>query len=496
VRKGPLLIAATALVTACGVSSPRPRPLRAATLPAGATVLTVRTAAPGKAIAPGFLGLSLEYPAVTAYAGTDPSAVDPVFVQLVRNLTPGQTPVLRIGGDSTDWSWWPAPGLSRPAGATIRLTAQWAHVARVLSEALGAQLILGIDLEADSAQVAGTQARGLLSVIGRAPVAGFELGNEPELYPGFTWDGSGRKGRPRGYGFAQFAGDLTRIGASLPRVPLAEPATGAPKWFPDTGRLLATHPRVRLITLHRYPLQQCFTRPAEPNYPTIAHLLSDFSSRGQADSVRAAVRMAHRRHVPLRIDEMSTISCGSNPQVGLSFASALWVLDALFEFARVGVGGVNIHSYPGATYELFSFSQQGGRWQAIVEPQYYGMLMFAQAAPAGSALLSVSGAPSGLKAWATRGLDGRIRVVLINKSTTRARLLAVRLPGTHGAATLERLRAPGAGASSGVTLGGQSFGSATSTGILPAPHTTVVEPVAGSYSLHLPAASAALLTIP
>src|SRR5947209_20501175 len=58
-------------------------------------------------IEPGYLGLSLEFGALKAYAGTAPGAPDPVFLQLIRNLTPDQAPVLRIGGDSTDRTWWP-----------------------------------------------------------------------------------------------------------------------------------------------------------------------------------------------------------------------------------------------------------------------------------------------------------------------------------------------------------------------------------------------------
>jgi hypothetical protein len=42
----------------------------------------------------GFLGLSLEYRAIETYAGQDPTAIDPVFEQLVRNLTPAQAPVI------------------------------------------------------------------------------------------------------------------------------------------------------------------------------------------------------------------------------------------------------------------------------------------------------------------------------------------------------------------------------------------------------------------
>ena len=47
----------------------------------------------------------------------------------------------------------------------------------------------------------------------------------------------------------------------------------------------------------------------------------------------------------------------------------------------------------------------------------------------------------------------------------------------------------------GVTLGGQTFGDETTTGTLGAPTTTPVAPLAGTYTVPLPAGSAALLTI-
>ena len=34
--------------------------------------------------------------------------------QLVRNLDPGQRPVLRLGGDTGDWSWYPIAHMPRP----------------------------------------------------------------------------------------------------------------------------------------------------------------------------------------------------------------------------------------------------------------------------------------------------------------------------------------------------------------------------------------------
>ena len=54
------------------------------------TVLTVGPPATSRPIPPGFLGLSLEYVAIPAYAGTNPASVDPVFVQLIRHLAGGQ----------------------------------------------------------------------------------------------------------------------------------------------------------------------------------------------------------------------------------------------------------------------------------------------------------------------------------------------------------------------------------------------------------------------
>jgi hypothetical protein len=191
---------------------------------------------------------------------------------------------------------------------------------------------------------------------------------------------------------------------------------------------------------------------------------------------------------------MNTLSCGETPAVTDSFASALWSLDVLFELARVGVDGVNIHTYPGASSQLFTFTRVHGRWRAVVEPDYYGLAMFAQAAPAGSRLLKVSPThEAGLKLWATRAPDGTIRVVAINEGG-HAHVIALRGPAVLGPGTLERLEAPAIGATGRVTLAGQHFGAATG---LPVGrrHTISVAPRDGRYVFRVPAASAAMLTL-
>ena len=76
-------------------------------------MLTISRRSYGRPVRPGFVGVSLEYTALEAYAGRDPLAVNPVLVRLIRNLAPGQAPVLRIGGDSTDRTWAPTRMLTR-----------------------------------------------------------------------------------------------------------------------------------------------------------------------------------------------------------------------------------------------------------------------------------------------------------------------------------------------------------------------------------------------
>jgi hypothetical protein len=464
-------------------------------------VVTVDGATPGHAIPAGFLGLSLEYSAVESYAGADPTAINPVFEQLIRNLVPGQQPVLRIGGDSADWTWWPMPGVARPPGVTYSLDDNWLRVTQAVTRALDARLILGLNLEAGSPELAATEASALSDGIGSGSVLALELGNEPELYGSFAWyrtpDGHKVTGRPRGYDFSDFTDDFTTFSDALSGFALAGPSTGGPGWAPYLSQFLAAEPRVKLVTVHRYPLQLCFTSPSSEMYPTIDRLLAPQSSAGLGGSFASSIAVAHARGLAVRVDEINSVSCGAYPAVSRTFASALWALDVLFELANVGVDGVNVHTYPGAGYELFRFNHTNGRWQGSVAPEYYGLLMFAKAAPPGSRLLTVGGDDgSAISAWATKALDGTIRVVLINKDLAKTQVIKVRMPVSAGTAKLERLQAPSAVATSGETLAGQSIAAQSVTGALQGPtRTDSVEPDGSSYTVSLPAASAALLTL-
>jgi hypothetical protein len=303
-------------------------------------------------------------------------------------------------------------------------------------------------------------------------------------------------GRPTTYDLRAFSAEFSALRRRLPKVAVAGPTVGALAWLQNLRRFLAAEPTLRVVTVHRYPLNRCFTTPGSPHYPTLANLLSSSASRGLASGIRRYARIAHQRGDTLRIDEMNSVACGGKAGISDTFASALWALDALFALARSDVDGVNIHTFPGARYGLFTFHRNRTGWSAFVRPEYYGLLMFAQAAPPGARLLSATSTGSTkVRAWATRATDGAIRLVLINDDVWHTHVVSVRLPERASTATLERLSAPGASARRGVALGGQSFGDQTGTGTLGRARVTeALTAGSGAYLVKLPAASAALLT--
>jgi hypothetical protein len=451
----------------------------------------------GQAIAPGFVGTSMEFQAVHAYTGRDPTNINPVLVQLLRNLAPGQQPVIRIGGDSTDQTWWPIKGVIPPGGVKYALTPGWLRTTRALAVALNAKLILGVNLAAGQPALAAAEARAFVQGIGQRYIDAIEIGNEPDVYGQFAWykapDGRVFFARRSDYSFADFEAEFQHFRAAIPTEPIAAPALAELNWASGLDPFLSANPEVSIVTLHRYPLRGCIRNPASPIFATIPNLLNDNSAAGLAQSVAPFVQVAHAHGLPFRVGEMNSVACSGTKGVSDTFASALWALDTLFNLASVGVDGVNFHTLPASSYELFTFAHTNGQWEAFVHPDYYGMLMFTQAAPTVSRLLNVTAPAGPVKVWATSGPGGVTRIVLINKSLTDGQEVQLSMAGA-GAASVEWLRAPSASATSGVTLGDKTFGSETTTGDLGAMRTGTIYPFLGTYSVTLPPASAVMLT--
>jgi hypothetical protein len=163
----------------------------------------------------------------------------------------------------------------------ITLNPRWLQTTKALETDLHAKLILGINFEADSLPLAGAEARAFTTHLSN--IEALEPGNEPELYRSFGWyrtrAGHEVPGRPPAYDFAAFTRDFTTLSQGLPG-PLAGPATGSAKWMQQVPTFITATPRLKLLTLHRYPLQECFTAPDQPIYPTLHNLLSPAPPKG------------------------------------------------------------------------------------------------------------------------------------------------------------------------------------------------------------------------
>lgn len=488
----PVIAATVTLLSLLGATAP----LAAADTPTVSA--QVGDTPSGQPMPPGFVGVSFEYKAMHVYTGRDPRVVNPVLVQLLRGISPQQAPVIRVGGDSTDQTWWPVRRVIPPGGVNYALTKGWLRTTQALASALNARLIMGVNLATLRPALAAAEARSILHGIGSQYIQALEVGNEPDLYPIFAWyrDRRGRVvfSRPRSYSYTDYLTDFAHWRAALPNVPLAGPALSSVSWMGGLDQFLTSEPAVHVVTFHRYPLRGCATDPTSPQFASVANLMLDQASAGLAQQVAPYVTVAHAHGTQFRLDELNSASCSGRFGVSNTAASALWALDTLFNMAAAGVDGVNIHTLPRAPYEPFTFTHRGSSWSAFVHPVYYGLMMFAQAFPPGAQLLPVTAPPGAVKVWATLGADGHTRVVVINKQSAPASV-DLQLPGDQTDLTVSTLQAPSLNAVIGEALAGQTFGLKTTTGVLPGtPRTSTVSAQGGSYAVEVPPASALLLT--
>ena len=443
--------------------SSTPAPIAAA--PVNATVSLV----PGASATPlprSFFGFSIE-----VWDAMHDAQYLPLFkraVNLVR--VPGDGPfVLRIGGNSTDQSYWHH---RLPGGTPIsfELGQTWLHSVAAIVRALHARAILGLNAVARLPGMAASEARAVLHALPVHSVVGFEIGNEPDLYwyrfrVQFASDSHSVLGlaaqdgifSPAGYArtFAAYAKALRRV---APTTPLVGPAVSNPlrglRWL--TRLIHHDRASVGMLTAHRYPLSACVHNPSSPLYPSISRLLSPQASAGMADSVRKAVALAHRNGLKFRLTEFNSVTCLGRLGVSNTFATALWAPDAMFQLLRAHVDGINLHlriDSPNAPFVL-------GPGGFDARPAFYGLVAFARMLGPGARLapvnLHVRGAR--LSAWAVLLGRHRLHLLVLDKSDRPARV-RLELRDGRGAAAVERLLAPSIGAEQGVTFAGQSLNS-------------------------------------
>jgi len=440
---------------------------------------------PGMPISQNFLGLSHEWSDPTWFIGNSTLGTNPIYLQMIRNLMLGSIyPFsLRIGGGSTDSS-------SEPSTSITTTLAE-------LAATLPVHYSLGVNLGFNNLKLATDQARFYLNYISPTSIDYIEIGNEPDEY---AWNGLRRSS----YTFTNYLQEFGAWqGALAHLLPYATGLMG-PSWG-ELQTLQSSFPafesheagNIRLVDQHYYAGYQ----ETEQAFPD-DYLLSPSASTAGSASVANAVVMAHGNNQLFRMGEINSIDGGGISGISDSFSSALWAVDTMFEYANVGVDGVNWHGLSGCAYCPFTFAIQKGSsgknvyTLAQTHPLYYGMLFFQMAAANGSRLLPVTTQSNpNIKIWSTLDRNGGVHVVIINKDRNFAGNISVSIAG-YGVGNILRLIAPRYNSKSGVTIGGQTFdGSVDGTLVGPALEESL-SPLSGSYTVAIRPMSAVLLTLP
>jgi len=463
----------------------------------------------GAPIPRSFAGFSMEYWAAPSYLGR--TRPNPIFARLAQTLASGGNgaPAIRIGGNSTDGTWWNPGGLVKPADASYELNAAWMNALAAWTRRTATPVVLGLNLARNDPGNDAQYAQAAMSALPPGRLAALEVGNEPDLY---TQPRTFRvrtqlvqRGMRRdpSYQYPDYRNELQGVRAAVaaiaPGAPLAAGGFASAAWEDNEDDVLSQPgPGPLGFSAHTYPLHACDRNPHRKAASFARALLgpSTVATPTARMAQLAAVATAHGS--TFRVSETNSANCGGIHGASDSLASALWGADMLFSLADAGVRGVNFHTFTGAPYAPLEFGLSKGHFVGFVHPLFYAMQLFDQATPRGARLLPAGPNPAtaSLKTWATVDPAGTRRIVVINKNSAKARRVVLKVPGGGAAARVERLTGPSITATKGIKLAGRSYGVATTDGKLRGkPKVERLKRRGGEFRLDMPAASAALVTV-
>ena len=313
--------------------------------------VTLHPEEPGAAVPANFLGLSYE-----TLQLSDPTFFSPHNRELIaqfRKLAPHG--VLRIGGNTSDVSWWKATPDAQPPEFHVRTTPgepsgrqafsigpEAVRSLRGFLDATGWSCIYGINLGTSTPSRAAEQALFVAKALGDK-LEYFQLGNEPDLYVKHLRD-------PQTWSADAYLDEwLAMANAILAVVPSAKfglPDTGGqPDWYGTMETRLSKSPilpSIAALSHHYY-----FGGP--PSNPKVnVELLLQPNPRvlraaEGVSALSANLSKGLKRPIPYRMTEGNTCYQGGKPGVSDVFAAALWAADYLLLLASLGYVGINLH---------------------------------------------------------------------------------------------------------------------------------------------------------
>jgi hypothetical protein len=197
--------------------------------------------------------------------------------------------------------------------------------------------------------------------------------------------------------------------------------------------------------------------------------------------------------------EGATASCGGVDGISNTFASALWNVDMLFEFATRGVQLAIFSGTPQAIYAPLIMARPSST--VNVQPSFYGMLFFNIALGGLNSRVygpRVSGAPSArYKAWASYDEVANVyTLVILHKDPGGSPLpVTVTSPIAGGYGQMILMTAPAMESTTGETLAGMSIDGTNGDLAGTYASTFLQADGEGRFTLTVPKSSAAILRI-
>ena len=455
VLHGVLALAGSSLLPGCGSSSSNsssnPSNPTVQPKPSGSVTdatLTVTTTTRGS-IGPAFAGLSYEKSQLYGRLFTSSNSD---LIGLFKRIGPS---VLRIGGNTVDENVWTPTGPGQTAG---QIAPSDVDAVAGFVKAAGWQCLYGINLGgsatgATNPTLAAEEVAYAAQQFGSS-LLGIEIGNEPDLYGGSGHYYAGN------WSLSQFITlwkqFRTAILATTPTVPITGPADAGSvsTWTVPFGETV-TKSEITLLTQHYYRAN------GQSPSSTVQYLVTPDTNL--INNLIALEAGAQQIGVPYRMAECNSFYNGGAPNVSDSYASALWVIDYLFDCALYGSIGVNFHG--GGSGPGYTPIASSGSTVIEARPEYYGILLFTLAAQGTLYTTQLSVGSLNVTAYAVKTASGGLNLVIVNKDSSQNLLLTTTLPQSATSATLLEMTqftlgttSPSLSATSDVTIQGASVG--------------------------------------
>lgn len=484
-------------------------------LVAQVATVTIENLKPGQKIPADYQGFGIELKDGSHRFLGNAKQPNTVFYQFMKNLGSG---TIRGGGNSQDDECWvEKESAPVPAGCFEAQTPDEVKAYYAAGAATGWKVLMGINLAQNSPKWAMKSVlEGIVANSTPEQRLGVEIGNEPDRYPTRKFrdkNENGPKIRDRKYSpkdhvrdFLEYVKELKSNPESA-SIPVAGPTySGGRTPQSDTGwrdKNLGEFidgvgkGNLNLVTIHAYATSKNNYFGHDAN---IEDILSQDMIESWANKVKAAVSTAKSHGLDVQMTETNSVNLRGASGVSDSMASALWGLDWMFEFARVGMRRINFQT--GARTGFYNAIQtestrSGGvtTYANTAQPLYYAMYLFSNATNK-SFLPSSVKTKANIKAYAvTECASCPVLVFLLNKDLKESGEVVVKAPSRMGNGSMLVLKAPALESREDqVTYGGQRFDN--STGKIAAPEFTPIKPDGdGNFKIPLDKASVVMLKI-